>query len=109
MSSHSFTMFSPTLNCDADICVGYDSAASEPFLSFESEVLDYMSHGKQDLAQVKALAMDKLGIELPAVIITAVECDIVDTRMGLGAEVNRRSRQYEALAIAPRGASALLA
>lgn len=109
MSSHSFTMFSPTLNCDADICVGYDSGASEPFLAFESPVRNYMSHDKQDLAQVQTLAMDELGIELPAAIIAAVECDIVDTRMGLGAEVNRRSRQYETPAIAPSGASALQA
>lgn len=108
MSSHSFTMFSPTLNCDADICVGYDSGASEPFLAFESPVRNYMSHDKQDLAQVQKQAMDELGIELPAAIIAAVECDIVDTRMGLGAEVNRRSRQYETPAIAP-SASALQA
>lgn len=94
MSSHCFTMFSPTLNCDADICIGYDSAASEPFLTFESPVRDYMSHGKQDLAQVKALAKDKLGIELPDVIVAAVEHDIADTRMGRGAEVNRRFKQY---------------
>lgn len=94
MSSHSFTMFSPALNCDADIWVGYDSAASEPFLTFESPVRNYMSHGKQDLVQVKALVTDELGIELPAVIVAAVEQDILDARMGLGADVNRRFKQY---------------
>ena len=94
MSSHAFTMFSPTLNCDADICVGYDSAASEPFLTFESPLRNYMSHGKQNLAQVKALASEKLGIELPAEIVAAVEHDMADTRIGLGGEVNRRFKQY---------------
>lgn len=94
MSSHSFTMFSPALNCEADICIGYDSASSEPFLTFESPVRDYMSHGKNDLADIKTLAMEKLGIDLPPVIVAAVEHDIVDTRMGLGAEVNRRFKQY---------------
>ena len=102
-------MFSPTLHCDADICVGYDSGASEPFLAFESPVRNYMSHDKQDLAQVQTLAMEELGIDLPAANVAAVACDFVDTRMGLGAEVNRRSRQYETPSIAPRGASALQA
>jgi len=97
MSSHSITMFSPTLNCDVDICVGFDSALSEAFITFESPVRDYMSHGKRDVAQIKALALEKLGIELPAEMIAAVERDIIDTRMGHGAEVNQRFRQYPAV------------
>ena len=72
MSSHSITMFSPALNCEVDICIGYDSGLSEPFLVFESPTCSYMSHGKKDLAQVKTLTIDKLGIELPAVISAAV-------------------------------------
>ena len=94
MSSYSINMFSPTLNCAADICVGFDSALSEAFLTFESPVRDYMSHGKRDVAQVKALALEKLGLELPAEMIAAVERDIIDTRMGLGAQVNQRFRKH---------------
>jgi len=97
MSSHSITMFSPTLNCDVDICVGFDSALSEAFISFESPVRDYMSHGKRDVAKIEALALEKLGIELPAEMIAAVERDIIDTRMGHGVEVNQRFRQYPAV------------
>ena len=53
-----------------------------------------VSLGADVVADIKALAMEKLGIELPPVIVAAVEHDIVDTRMGLGAEVNRRFKQY---------------
>jgi len=88
MSSHSIIMFSPTLNSDVEICVGFDSALSEAFISFESPVRDYMSHGKRNVAQIEALALEKLGIELPAEMIAAVERDIIDSRMGHGAEVN---------------------